>query len=134
LAAHMVWTKWKPLAGLEKSPAGKLVWGGIAHVLTLGVVLLGFVFFRSPSLADAMSYLGRLVSWTHSGTRLDSPYILGAVLVVIVTHLVVGKDRNLALELPKMPPLGRIAGYATLLLLLVLLAAADSSPFIYFRF
>jgi alginate O-acetyltransferase complex protein AlgI len=134
LAAHILWTKWKPLAALKESRVYGILWDIIARLLTLGVILLGFVFFRTNSFAEALNYLGRLVSWAHTGTRLDSPYILGAVAAVTLAHFVIRKDRNLALELPQMSLGRRIAGYATLLVLLVLLGATDSSPFIYFKF
>jgi alginate O-acetyltransferase complex protein AlgI len=134
LAAHKAWTSWDPLAALKHRPAFQRMWGGCSHLLTLGVVVLSMVFFRAQSFSDAAAYLKRLLSWSHSGTRLNSPYILAAVVGVFVVHLLVRKDRNLALELPQMPMVQRIAGYATLLVLLVLLGATDSSPFIYFKF
>ena len=134
LAIHKVWTVWKPLARLKDRPMYQVMWALFSHLLTLAVVLLAFVFFRAASVSDALDYLTRMLSWAHSGTRLGSPYILAAVGVVFLVHLLVGKDRNLALELPQWRLAPRIVGYASLLLLLVLLAATDASPFIYFQF
>jgi len=84
----------------------------------------GVCVFRTRSVPEAASYLGRLLSWAHDGNRLNSPYIFGAVAGLFLTHLVIGKDRNLALELPQMTLVRRTAGYAILLALLVLLEQA----------
>ena len=134
LATHRVWTAWEPLSRLKDRPMYQVMSALFSHLLTLTVVLLAFVFFRAISVSDALDYLTRMLSWAHSGTRLGSPYILAAVAVVFLVHLLVGKDRNLALELPQWRLAPRIVGYASLLLLLVLLGATDASPFIYFQF
>ena len=133
LAAHKVWTTWKPTAALKDQRLYQFAAVVCSHALTLGAVLLGMVFFRTQSFAEATSFLGRLLTWVP-GTRLDSPYILGAVVAVVLTHLLVRKDRNLALELPQWSVPSRIVGYASLLLLLVLMGATDASPFVYFQF
>jgi alginate O-acetyltransferase complex protein AlgI len=134
LATHKVWTAWNPLAVMRKRAVYRSLSTGFSHLLTLGVVVLSMVFFRAQSFSDAVSYLNRMLSCAHDGTRLVSPYILAAVVAVFLVHLLVGKDRNLALELPQMPLLPRILGYTSLLLLLVVLGATDASPFIYFQF
>src|ERR1035438_3767398 len=72
LVAHNLWTKWNPLASRKDHPAYRFLWAGFSHLLTIGVVLLGFVFFRAQSVSDAATYLDRMVSWTHSGTQLIS--------------------------------------------------------------
>jgi hypothetical protein len=46
----------------------------------------------------------------------------------------VQKDRNWAQEIPQRPIFLRIGFYSGLTLLLALLAATDSVPFIYFQF
>ena len=134
LAAHTIWTKWKPLEGIKKSRAYAILWGALAHFLTMTVVLLGFVFFRSETYSDATLYLSRMLSWSHSGIRLNSPYIMGGVAAVVLAHLVIRKDRNLAVELPTMPLVVRLAAYTALLTVLVLLGASEAAPFIYFKF
>ena len=134
LAIHKIWTVWKPLARLKDRPVYLGMWTLCSHLLTLGVVLFAFIVFRAQSFSEATDYLTRLLSWTHSGIRLNSPYLPAAIVAVLVTHLLVRKDRNLALELPQMSMARRIVGYTALLLLLVLLAATDASPFIYFKF
>lgn len=134
LVIHKLWTVWDPLKPWKKMLTVKIPVTICAHVLTLGVVFLGFVFFRAQTIGDAFLYMKRIAVWEHSGTRLNSPFILAAVAAVFAVHLLVRKDRNLALELPQKSLAVRIAGYSALLLLLVLLGATDASPFIYFQF
>jgi len=134
LAVHKIWTTWNPLASLKERRWFQIAWTGLSHGLTLGIVALSMVFFRAPSLSVATAYLNRLVLWSHSGTRLLSPYILSAVVGVFLVHLLVNKDRNLAEELPQRSLAPRILGYASLLLLLVVFGATDSEAFIYFQF
>ena len=134
LSTHRLWTTWKPTAKFKSNRFYQTVAVTGSHFLTLGVVMLGMVFFRAATFSDATLYLSRLLSWSDSGTRLNSPFILAAIAAVFVVHLLVRKDRNLALELPQKSLAVRIAGYSALLLLLVLLGATDASPFIYFQF
>ena len=134
LVIHKLWTAWDPLKPVRKRAAVKFVWTAGAHFLTLGVVLVAFAFFRAPTFSAAIDYLRSLLAWQHGGTRLNSPYILAAIAAVAGVHLLVRKDRNLALELPQKSLPARIAGYSILVLLLVLLGATDASPFIYFQF
>jgi alginate O-acetyltransferase complex protein AlgI len=134
LSTHRLWTTWKPTAKFKSNRFYRTVAVTGSHFLTLGVVMLGMVFFRAATFSDATMYLSRLLSWSDSGTRLNSPFILAAIAAVFVVHLLVRKDRNLALELPQKSLTVRIAGYSALLLLLVLLGATDASPFVYFQF
>ncbi|HUC85752.1 MAG TPA: MBOAT family O-acyltransferase, partial [Candidatus Acidoferrales bacterium] len=127
LATHKVWSTWNPLAGAKTRRWFQFLWGGCSHLLTLGVVVLSLVFFRAQSVPDAEVFLRRAFSFAQDGTRLISPYILLAVIVVSLIHLLVQKDRNLAEELPRMSMLPRIVGYASLFLLLVVLGATDSA-------
>jgi len=134
LGIHKGWASWNPFAALKKHRGYSLIGRVVSHALTLSVILLGMIFFRAQTISDAFSYLGRLVSWSHDGTRLGSPYILGAVVAVFVVHLLVGKDRNLALELQLKPVSQRIFAYSSFMVLLVLLSSNDAAPFLYFQF
>src|SRR5205085_5010180 len=109
------------------------MWNLLSRMLTLGVVTLALIFFRAQSFSDASTYLGRLLSWAH-GTRLNSPYIVAAIVIVAAVHLIVSKDRNLALELPQATVSRRIISYAGLLMALVLFGASSPVWFIYFQF
>jgi alginate O-acetyltransferase complex protein AlgI len=134
LAVHRAWTTWNPLRGLADRPIFQLGWTLFSRLLTLSVVLLAWVFFRAQSLADAGSYLSRMILWKHDGIRLISPYILLVLAAVFITHLLVNKDRNWADEIPQRAIPVRITAYAALLVLLSFFAATDTVPFIYFQF
>jgi alginate O-acetyltransferase complex protein AlgI len=134
LVVHKIWTTWDPLGSAKARPVGQFVWAICARALTVGTVLLAFVFFRCPSLADATNYLKALFSFSHGGTRLVSPYILAAFVAVFLVHLLVDKDRNWVEETVRRPLPVRILGYSCLLLVLVSFAATDGAAFIYFRF
>jgi hypothetical protein len=103
-------------------------------LLTLGVVLLGWLFFRAQSWNDAGLHLSRIISWSEDGTRMISPYIIVALVTVFLTHLTFQKDRNWAYEIPQLSVPIRIVNYTILALLIVCLGATDSAPFIYFQF
>jgi len=134
LAVHRAWMTWNPLRGLTDRRVFQPAWTLFSRLLTLNIVLLAWVFFRAQSLADAGSYLSRMLSWSHDGTRWVSPYILLAVAAVFFTHLLVNKDRNWAQELPARAVPVRITAYAALVLLLSFFGATDTVPFIYFQF
>ena len=48
LAIHKIWTTWDPFGRLKNSGIFKLGWGGMAHFLTMGFVVLTMVVFRAP--------------------------------------------------------------------------------------
>jgi len=134
LAIHKGWMALDPLARFKGRVIFDEVWSLSSRLLTLGVVLLGWIFFRAESWGVATQYLTRLLSWSHDGTRLISPYILPAVAAVLLVHLFVNKDRQWAVEIPLRPVWSRIVAYACLAFLLTCFAATDSAPFIYFQF
>jgi alginate O-acetyltransferase complex protein AlgI len=134
LAVHKVWSTKNPLGSVNNRQWFQFLWSPFSHILTLGVVVVSLVFFRAQSVSDAAVFLRRAFSLAHDGTRLISPYIVAAAAGLFLVHLLVKKDRNFAEELPQMSMAPRIIGYASLLLLLVVLGATDSSAFIYFQF
>lgn len=134
LAIHRMWKGRRPLALLKNCSWFKLLWAAFSHLLTLSVVLVGWLFFRTQSIAAAGQYLSRLMVWTHDGNRFVSPFILPALAIVSLTHLILPKDRNWAQEIPQRSLSVRIVNYTALALLIFCLGATDSSPFIYFRF
>ena len=134
LAVHRAWITWNPLRGSADHPVFQAVWMLFSRLLTLGVVLIAWVFFRAQSLADADSYLSRMLFWSHDGIRWVSPYIILALAAVLFTHLLVNKDRNWAQELPTRAVPVRITAYAALVVVLSLFGATEAVPFIYFQF
>ena len=134
LAIHRAWNAWGPLAWLHNIPGFRFIATFFSRLMTVAVVLLGWLFFRAQSLEEAGQYLSRLLAWSDDGTRMVSPYILSAVAVVFLTHLIIRKDRNYAQEIPQLSVSMRILNFTALTLLIASLGATDSSPFIYFQF
>jgi alginate O-acetyltransferase complex protein AlgI len=134
LAIHRAWT----VAGMPEriqSVTGLThVWNLISRVLTLTIVVFGWVFFRAQSWGEAWNYVSRIAAWSSDGIRVFSPHIAGAVAIVFFAHLLCSKDRNIAHELPRFAMPLRVAAYTALLLLITLFGATDSAPFIYFQF
>jgi alginate O-acetyltransferase complex protein AlgI len=134
LTIHKVWSTKNPLGSLASRRSFQWLWVPFSHLLTLGVVVVALIFFRAQSISDAMVYLHRTLVFAHDGIRMISPYILSAIAALVLVHVIVKKDDNFAEKLPRMSPAPRIIGYASLLFLLVVLGATDSSAFIYFQF
>jgi alginate O-acetyltransferase complex protein AlgI len=105
-----------------------------SRALTLSVVMAGWIFFGTQTLAVAFKYLWRMVTWSRDGVALGSPYILPLVALMIVAHLLINKDRNLMEELSTYSLPSRILTYASLLLALACLVPSDAVPFAYVRF
>jgi alginate O-acetyltransferase complex protein AlgI len=134
LAIHKAWITWDPFARFKDDALFQTVWSFFSRLLTLGVVLLGWIFFRAESWTAACSYVARIFSYTLGGTHLVSPHILAAIAGVVLVHIFVHKDRLWAAEMPTRRIPARILAYSALALLLACLSATDSAPFIYFQF
>jgi len=131
LAGHKLWmsrTSGKAIANES------WIWTSFSRILTLGIVLVGWIFFRSQTLGDAGRFLWRLFSFQNSGTRFISPQILAALIIVSFAHWYFSKQRNWAEEIIHRPVLVRITAYTILTTIIVCFAATDASPFIYFQF
>jgi alginate O-acetyltransferase complex protein AlgI len=134
LAIHRAWSHWNPLAAFKENPIFQFAWNMFARLLTLSVVLAGWIFFREHSWTAAWQYLSRIATWSHEGTRFASPYILAALAAVFLAHLLVPKDSNWSIDVSKRPVVVRALAYGALLFLIVCFGASDAAPFIYFQF
>jgi alginate O-acetyltransferase complex protein AlgI len=127
----------------------KRLWTPLRHVYLLAVVMVGWVFFRAPTLPVAIGYLGAL-----AGARAMTPgaYTLGWYLTPdlvialiagalgstpIVPALAAWRDR--AAEGGRRLALALVPAYTAALALLLVasimqIAARTYNPFIYFRF
>jgi alginate O-acetyltransferase complex protein AlgI len=134
LAIHRAWKTFAPLSSLKDHRGFQFVSTFMSRFMTLVVVIFGWLFFRTQTWTDALQYLSRLLAWNSDGTRLVSPYILTAVAVVFLTHLIFNNSRNYAQDVSQKSIPMRVANYTVLALLIACLGASDSSPFIYFQF
>jgi D-alanyl-lipoteichoic acid acyltransferase DltB (MBOAT superfamily) len=106
----------------------------VSRALTLSVVMVGWIFFGTQTLAVAFKYLWRMVTWSSDGVALDSPYILPVAALMLVAHLLINKDRNLVEEVSTYSAPVRVLTYASLLLALATLGPSDAVPFVYVHF
>lgn len=114
----------------------------LGHLYTLLVVLIGWVFFRSETLRDALLYLKGMFSYNSTGNEVIyqyfNPYLIFVLILAIVFSTpVIGKFSNLASKVMARPH-QKILVYPLMLVLFLLslleLAESNYNPFIYFRF
>ena len=134
LALHRLWVEGGAANWIQQRRGLQVVWRPVSWGLTMSVVLVGWVLFRAQTFGIAIVYLSRLLGWATDGTRLSSPFILPAVCLVALVHLVMNRDSNWAETISQRAMPQRIVAYTALVLLIVCLGATDASPFIYFQF
>jgi alginate O-acetyltransferase complex protein AlgI len=145
----IIWGLWHGLfLSLERLPTVSVMLERAPRVVRTGymllVVLIGWVFFRAPTLEAALTYLGRMFGL---GPQTEAPL---RAFDLVTTHTLVVIAVAFALALPLWPVLKawmnedrvarsmRLASsvYVALALTLSLAAMAgqENSPFLYFRF
>jgi alginate O-acetyltransferase complex protein AlgI len=133
LAVNRAWRVWRPVDTLKAQSSQRFFSTLFSRISTLGVVMVGWIVFRAESWSTTVQYLSGIVTW-RSGVRVVSPYILGGAAVLLLTHLILDKDRNIAEEIPLWAAPIRVAAYSALVLMLSTLASGTSAPFVYFQF
>ena len=103
-------------------------------LLTMSLVLTGWIFFRATGFHDATTMLSRIATWDTGGIRLLSPQIFMALAMVAGAHLCVSKDANWIAWIIDRPMPVRTVAYTILLMTILCLGARESAPFIYFQF
>ena len=112
-------------------------WAGkcLRIAATFLCVCLAWVFFRAPSLTEALHFLKRLVPWRHVGLPAPLAYqsFVTLAAVVLVCHVLMyfGVWKRLANRLP-----GEVLGlaYAALFTVVLTLTPETGKVFIYFQF
>ncbi|MBI5772277.1 MAG: MBOAT family protein [Verrucomicrobia bacterium] len=112
----------------SRGRAAKLAWLVVVQV----VVLVAWVFFRSPGLHEAVNFLKRILHW--EGSFLPSPALLQMMVFLVppaIMHL-----RGALVERGLVPPMGRFeqAALAGALLFLTMIGYGINNAFIYFQF
>lgn len=134
LALYQVYASLLPRKGQRQKRSAFHLGTLVSRTLTLSVVMVGWIFFGTQTLAVAFKYLWRMVTWKGDGVALGSPYILPLASLMLVAHLLINKDRNLVEEVSTYSTPARILTYAGLLLALACLVPSDAVPFAYVRF
>ncbi len=141
---YFVFITLEKLTGFEKKSFG-LIRQGLSHIYVLLIVMLGWVFFRSDTLATAVSYLatmfhfdGHIISNNMFILYLKEYWIYFAIGILIsmpVAKKLSAKIQSLQPHLQKTFQVLIPVCYFLLLLLAVSFIAKDAyNPFIYFNF
>ena len=108
-------------------------------LITFIMVMIAFVFFRAPSLPDAVGFIGRLFSSSILNiplqeNRMVALWTLICILIMLVAEWVQQKkDHALQIEGIR-SGIMRYAIYYGLILLTVLMTVNENPQFIYFQF
>jgi D-alanyl-lipoteichoic acid acyltransferase DltB (MBOAT superfamily) len=104
------------------------------HLLTFHVVCLGWVFFRSESMAVAGDVLARLASGWGAAPQVTA-LLVGTVVAVLATQFVPGRFvEDVRVVLVRVPAAATVALTAVALLVVDVLGPEGVAPFIYFGF
>jgi len=98
---------------------------------TFLMVLLAFVLFRSPTLADAVGFLNRLANGPRTLPQLDHAFVLASAMLGVEW---LQREKAHGLAIAHLPRLARWLIYDLLLAVLFWYAHTTYAPFIYFQF
>jgi alginate O-acetyltransferase complex protein AlgI len=126
LAAERLWREFRP-AGWRPLPA----WLGIT--VTFHIVLLGWIFFRAASFADALAFLGGLAG--GGGAALLTPMMLSLILLGMSFHFMPRFSiQQVALRLRALPAPALGAAVGLSILVIDAMRPEGVAPFIYYQF
>jgi len=105
----------------------------IETILTLFIVLIAWVFFRSDSIAQSFAYLGKMFSSPSfeipSGALIMNLFWVALLLIAEWIQ----RDKQHALQFGKFPVFARWAVYYALVILIIFMGGKQET-FIYFQF
>ena len=141
---------------VERAGVGKWldrVWTPIAHVYTLLVVMVGWVFFRAETLTAGVAYLQKMIGLAPPtaanvayplvvllNTEVVAALLLGVVLATPVYHWLQGGWQRLQTRVAygsarvTLDSLYAVGLFGLFIMAVMYLAADTYNPFIYFRF
>jgi len=126
LAAERLWREFRP-KGWPELPD----WTGM--IVTLHIVLLGWIFFRAAGFDDALAYLGGI--FARGGATLLTPLLLGLILLGMSFHFLPRfsiQQVGMRLRTLPAPALGAAVGIA--ILVIDAMRPDGVAPFIYYQF
>jgi alginate O-acetyltransferase complex protein AlgI len=133
LSVHHYRAARRAARGLPEPAWPGRIW--VQRLVTFQLVCLGWVFFRSDSLATALELLGRLIHGWSTPTELVTPLVLAAIGLMLVTQL---WPRSFAERLQErisvLGPVALGAAGAVSLFVITTLGPQGVAPFIYFQF
>ena len=134
LSAHREWGRWRGgrLDGRRSFP--KLPGAGVAAgALTLGWVLLTWIFFRAQSFADAFVMTKALLLAASPGSRTVDPALLLLVAALWLAHWA-SEDRPVERWADAMPDWAFAGAYGTASAAAVFFLPLRTEAFVYFQF
>lgn len=110
----------------------------VRHVLTLIVVMIGWVFFSAPDLGEAFRYIGSMVGAGAGFADREAGYLLSSNILILLPAAFcatpVYKRLTARIE-PGLLSKIKIAAYPLLMLICVIFMISETyNPFLYFRF
>jgi D-alanyl-lipoteichoic acid acyltransferase DltB (MBOAT superfamily) len=124
---------WKRAHLPERAETPWVVWGQRAG--TFALVCVGWVFFRSDSMATAFRVLGRLVVGWATPTLLVTPLLVGTIaLMLALQYAPRGPGLRLQETLSRWRPVPMGLAIAISLFVIATLGPQGVAPFIYFQF
>lgn len=126
-AAYLLERWWSPNA--SSHPTKLLMWA-----LTMCIVFVAWVFFRSADLMHAIDYLHYMVSSDSEGLNISWDPILPSLVGIFILSDLYFKDRSIHTWLETQSTLVRWSVYGLLLFFISGFAGTVQHPFIYFQF
>jgi alginate O-acetyltransferase complex protein AlgI len=136
LGVHRVWSRWRESRGRPAEDAGP-AYRVVGWALTFLFCSLAWVPFRSPSFDTTIVFLRGVAGESGRITWYHTPTVL-VLAAAVVWHLAYQFAPAVVRRLPFRPeelsswPAMLVLGYS--ILIIVLLAPLNTSPFIYFQF
>jgi alginate O-acetyltransferase complex protein AlgI len=118
----------------------KSAWTPLAHFYTIGLVLVGWVFFRAENIPSAVAFLKVMIGFTQTPASaflgdLANPYVLFVLLLGAVVAMLPEQIRQTGTVTPLRLPMLRYSALAlSILFSLALIMSYSHKAFIYFRF
>jgi len=133
LSVHHYRAARRTARGAEEPAWPGRVW--VQRFATFQLVCVGWVFFRSDSLASALEMFGRLFTGWSTPTELVTPLVLAAIALMLVTQLwPPAFARHLQDRVAALGPVSLGAVGAVSLFVITTLGPQGVAPFIYFQF
>jgi len=133
LAAERAW-RGGTTAQVVTRGAGSRLRSVVAAIATFHLVCLAWVFFRAPSLHEALVYLKGIVTMRAGAIHGDAIAVLVPTAIAALAIDLVQRHADAETALLRWQPLSRGVAFATMLLLIVVFSGGTPVPFIYFRF
>ena len=130
LAAERWWRRGTSVA----EPRGGRARSVVRAVVTFHLVCLAWVFFRAPSLHEALVYLKGIVTLRPGAIHGDALAVLVPTAMAALAIDLVQRRAGAEAAPLRWQPLGRGVAFAAMLLLIVVFSGGTPVPFIYFRF